>query len=175
MVCADSSLIFIPVQMLHYKFTLADEAATQALGKSLAHCLRPGLSIFLHGDLGAGKTALTRAILHASGYQGQVKSPTYTLVEPYQIQIDQHPCKFMHFDLYRMQTAEEFLDAGFRDEFSASSICVVEWPEKAGDLLPTPDINVFLEVAGHGRQVKLRASSKKGDACLSLFNFAPNL
>lgn len=161
--------------MLHYTTTLADEAATQALGKSLAHCLRPGLSIFLHGDLGAGKTALTRAMLHALGYQGQVKSPTYTLVEPYQIQIHQQACQLMHFDLYRMQSAEEFVDAGFRDEFNASSICVVEWPEKAGDLLPAPDINVFLEVAGHGRQVKLFALSEKGDACLSLFHFAPNL
>lgn len=160
---------------MSYKTILADEAATQALGKSLAPCLRPGLSIHLHGDLGAGKTALTRAILHAAGHQGHVKSPTYTLVEPYQITVKQQLLKFLHFDLYRMLSAEEFLEAGFREEFNDSNVCVVEWPEKAGDLLPPPDLHIFLSIAGNGRKVELQALSDKGNECLALLRFAPNL
>lgn len=168
-------IAFISIQMQHYTLTLADEAATQALGKSLARCLRPGLSIYLHGDLGAGKTSLTRAVLHALGHQGQVKSPTYTLVEPYQVQLQEQACQFMHFDLYRMHSPDEFIEAGFRDEFHAQSICMVEWPEKAATLLPAADLHVYFELAGTGRQVKLLASSDQGNACLAQFQFAPNL
>lgn len=161
--------------MSHYKTTLPDEAATQALGKSLAHTLVPGLVIFLHGDLGAGKTALTRAMIHAAGFTGNVKSPTYTLAEPYQVKIRSQTTTIMHFDLYRMLSAEEFLDAGFREEFNASNICIVEWPEKADGVLPEPDLNVFLSVAGDGREVELQALSAKGTACLASLQFAPNL
>ncbi|CAN5819030.1 bifunctional tRNA (adenosine(37)-N6)-threonylcarbamoyltransferase complex ATPase subunit type 1 TsaE/phosphotransferase [soil metagenome] len=160
---------------MHITTTLADEAATQALGKSLAHCLVPGISIYLHGDLGAGKTALTRAILHAAGHQGHVKSPTYTLVEPYQISLQQQTVTLMHFDLYRMISAEEFLEAGFREEFNDSNICIVEWPEKADGILPAPDLRIFLSIAGSGRKVELQALSDKGNACLALLHFAPNL
>ena len=160
---------------MHYKTILADEAATQALGKSLAHCLMPGISIYLHGDLGAGKTALTRAILHAAGHQGHVKSPTYTLVEPYQIMLRQQSIKLMHFDLYRMISADEFLEAGFREEFNDTNICIVEWPEKADGILPTPDIHIFLSIAGSGRKVELQALTDKGNECLALLHFAPNL
>ncbi|MFZ6771349.1 tRNA (adenosine(37)-N6)-threonylcarbamoyltransferase complex ATPase subunit type 1 TsaE [Undibacterium sp. SXout7W] len=161
--------------MSHYKTTLANEAATLALGKCLAHALQPGLSIFLHGDLGAGKTALTRAMIHAAGHSGHVKSPTYTLVEPYLIRLQERNVNIMHFDLYRMSSAEEFLDAGFREEFNEHNICIVEWPEKADGVLPTPDLNIFLRVAGDGREVELHALSDKGIACLALLQFAPNL
>ena len=161
--------------MSHYKTTLHDEAATQALGKSLAHTLVPGFSIFLHGDLGAGKTALTRELIHAAGHPGHVKSPTYTLAEPYGILLRGQPVTIMHFDLYRMSTPEEFLDAGFREEFNASNICIVEWPEKAGGVLPEPDLNVYLRVAGDGREVELHALSAKGIACLASLQFVPNL
>ncbi len=163
------------LEMSHYKTYLADEAGTQALGKRLARCLVPGLNIYLHGDLGAGKTALTRALLHAAGYAGHVKSPTYTLAEPYTITLRQQTVKLMHFDLYRMISAEEFLDAGFREEFNASNICIVEWPEKADTVLPTPDLNVFLSIAGEGREVELQALSDKGSECLTRLQFAPNL
>ncbi|BBB65375.1 bifunctional tRNA (adenosine(37)-N6)-threonylcarbamoyltransferase complex ATPase subunit type 1 TsaE/phosphotransferase [Undibacterium sp. YM2] len=161
--------------MSHYKTTLADEAATQALGKCLAHALTPGMSIFLHGDLGAGKTALTRAMIHAAGHSGNVKSPTYTLAEPYQVSIKGQAVTIMHFDLYRMISADEFAEAGFREEFNDSNICVVEWPEKADGVLPEPDLNVFLHVAGDGREVELHALSAKGIACLASLKFAPNL
>lgn len=161
--------------MQHYKTSLVDEAATQALGKSLAKCLEAGLVIHLHGDLGAGKTALTRAILHAAGHQGNVKSPTYTLAEPYQVQIQGKSIKFMHFDLYRMISADEFIEAGFRDEFNQDNICVVEWPEKAEGILPPPDLIVLFNILEVGREVKLLALTQKGNVCLARFRFAPNL
>ncbi|MFZ6863920.1 tRNA (adenosine(37)-N6)-threonylcarbamoyltransferase complex ATPase subunit type 1 TsaE [Undibacterium sp. Ji67W] len=161
--------------MSHYKTTLHDEAATQALGKCLAHHLSPGMSIFLHGDLGAGKTSLTRSMIHAAGYTGTVKSPTYTLAEPYAVQIKGQASTIMHFDLYRMISAEEFTDAGFREEFNEKNICIVEWPDKADGLLPEPDLHVFLSVKGDGREVELRALSAKGIACLASLQFAPNL
>jgi tRNA threonylcarbamoyladenosine biosynthesis protein TsaE len=161
--------------MQHFNSHLNDEAGTIALGVSLARALVPGLTIYLHGDLGAGKTTLTRALLHAAGYVGHVKSPTYTLAEPYSLTIAGRPLQVIHFDLYRMSSAEEFLEAGFREEFNESNVCIVEWPEKAESVLPQPDINVFLDVSGPGRDVKLKALSDKGNQCLDRLNFAPNL
>ena len=161
--------------MQHYKTSLADEEATQALGKSLARVLRAGLIIYLHGDLGAGKTAMTRAILHGAGHQGKVKSPTYTLAEPYQLTIQGQPCKLMHFDLYRMSSPEEFIEAGFRDEFNASTICIIEWPEKAERLLPQADLDIFIDIPDEGRDVRIVANSPAGEACLGDLHFAPNL
>ena len=162
--------------MHHFKTILHDEAGTAALGYSLAHALSPGLAIYLHGDLGAGKTALTRALLHAAGYQGHVKSPTYTLAEPYQVSINGEQVDIIHFDLYRMGSPEEFLDAGFREHFNGRSICIVEWPEKAGKVLPSPDISVFLRISEQqGRDVELQALSDQGSRCLDRLYFAPNL
>ena len=161
--------------MQHFTTHLQDEAGTNALGTALARALIPGLTIYLHGDLGAGKTALTRAMLHAAGYNGHVKSPTYTLVEPYTIALDGMPLELMHFDLYRMISADDFIDAGFRDYFGQRTICVVEWPEKADGVLPAADIDVFLRVAGHGREVELIAHTDQGFQCLDRLKFAPNL
>ncbi|NHZ38885.1 tRNA (adenosine(37)-N6)-threonylcarbamoyltransferase complex ATPase subunit type 1 TsaE [Massilia aquatica] len=161
--------------MQHFKAHLHDEAGTTALGAALARALLPGLSIHLHGDLGAGKTALTRSLLHAAGHAGTVKSPTYTLSEPYRIDLDGRTVNVIHFDLYRMASAEEFLDAGFREEFNGDNICIVEWPEKADPVLPPPDLRVFLHVAGLGRDVELQALSDLGLLCLDRLTFAPNL
>jgi tRNA threonylcarbamoyladenosine biosynthesis protein TsaE len=161
--------------MRHFEAELKDEAGTLALGAALAAALAPGITIYLHGDLGAGKTTLTRALLHAAGHAGHVKSPTYTLAEPYSVTIAGEPTEVIHFDLYRMGSPEEFLDAGFRDHFNATSICIVEWPEKAGELLPPPDINIFLRMHGEGRRVELLALSEQGAVCLDRFHFAPNL
>jgi tRNA threonylcarbamoyladenosine biosynthesis protein TsaE len=161
--------------MQHFNSHLNDEAGTLALGTSLARTLEPGLTIYLHGDLGAGKTTLTRALLHAAGYVGNVKSPTYTLAEPYSVTIAGKPMQIIHFDLYRMGSPEEFLDAGFREEFNQNTVCIVEWPEKAESVLPQPDIEVFLNISGHGRDVKLQALSDKGNQCLDRLKFAPNL
>ena len=150
---------------------LPDEAATLALGTALARALVPGLVIYLHGDLGAGKTALTRALLRATGHQGTVKSPTYTLSEPYRVQLDGAPVNVIHYDLYRMSSPEEFLDAGFREDFDGKNICIVEWPEKGEPVLPPPDVRVWLSVQGEGRTVELQALSQQGLLCLDRLSF----
>ncbi|OBV37566.1 tRNA (adenosine(37)-N6)-threonylcarbamoyltransferase complex ATPase subunit type 1 TsaE [Janthinobacterium psychrotolerans] len=159
----------------HFKAHLHDEAGTAALGAALARALAPGLAIYLHGDLGAGKTALTRALLHAAGHAGHVKSPTYTLSEPYSVQLGGQAVQVIHFDLYRMGSAEEFLDAGFREDFDGHNICIIEWPEKAYPVLPAADLDIYLSVAGQGRDVELQASSELGLSCLHRLTFAPNL
>ena len=161
--------------MQHFKAHLHDETGTAALGAALARALLPGLAIHLHGDLGAGKTALTRAMLHAAGHTGHVKSPTYTLSEPYVIMLEGRSVNVIHFDLYRMSSPEEFRDAGFREDFNKDNICIVEWPEKADPVLPPPDVNVWLNVAGNGRDVELQALSDLGLLCLDRLKFAPNL
>ena len=161
--------------MRSWKDYLKDEAGTQALGAALGRVLQPGLCLHLHGDLGAGKTFLTRAMLHAAGYEGRVKSPTYTLVEAYPIHLHGQAVELLHFDLYRMGSPEEFIDAGFRDHFGGSKICVVEWPEQAGNLMPAADIAVFLTVENEGRAVELRANSPQGASCLDLQHLSPNL
>jgi tRNA threonylcarbamoyladenosine biosynthesis protein TsaE len=161
--------------MRHYRTHLHDESATAALGAALSRAIAPGLAIHLHGDLGAGKTALTRALLHAVGHVGTVKSPTYTLSEPYQVTLGGKQVGVIHFDLYRMASPEEFLDAGFREDFNGENICIVEWPEKADPVLPPPDLNVTLTVSGLGRDVELQALSELGLLCLDRLKFAPNL
>jgi tRNA threonylcarbamoyladenosine biosynthesis protein TsaE len=161
--------------MPHLRFHLHDEAGTAALGSALSRAIEPGLAVYLHGDLGTGKTTLTRALLHAAGYTGHVKSPTYTLAEPYTISLASQLVEVIHFDLYRMGSPEEFLDAGFREHFNDRSICIVEWPEKAEPVLPPPDIAILLNAEGHGRDVELQAMSDKGSQCLNRLHFAPNL
>jgi tRNA threonylcarbamoyladenosine biosynthesis protein TsaE len=159
--------------MQHFTAHLPDESATLELGAALARALVPGLVIYLHGDLGAGKTALTRALLHAAGHKGTVKSPTYTLSEPYRVQLGGAPVEVIHYDLYRMSSPEEFLDAGFREDFDGHNICIVEWPEKGEPVLPPPDLRVSLTVSGLGRDVELQALSHLGLLCLDRLSFAP--
>jgi len=134
-----------------------------ALGARLARALRGGLAIWLQGNLGAGKTTLVRGLLRGLGYEGKVKSPTYTLVEPYVIS----GLYLYHFDLYRFVDAEEWEAAGFRDYFNAQSVCLIEWPEKAGDLLPPADIEIALEPSGAGRTAILTAGTELGKQCLN--------
>jgi tRNA threonylcarbamoyladenosine biosynthesis protein TsaE len=152
---------------------LPDESATHALGAAFARALQPGLVIYLHGDLGAGKTALTRALLHAAGHKGAVRSPTYTLSEPYRIELDGKSVNLIHYDLYRMSSPEEFLDAGFREDFDGRNICIVEWPEKGEPVLPPPDVKVMLKVSGLGREVELQALSPLGLLCLERLHYPP--
>jgi tRNA threonylcarbamoyladenosine biosynthesis protein TsaE len=157
----------------HQNHYLPDESATNALGGALARALAPGLVIYLHGDLGAGKTALTRALLRALGHTGTVKSPTYTLSEPYNVMLDDNPLSVIHYDLYRMSSPEEFLDAGFREDFDGHNVCIVEWPEKGEPVLPPPDIRLLLSVSGNGRAVELQALSELGLLCLDRLAFLP--
>lgn len=144
---------------------LTDEAATLALGARLADVIEPGLSIYLHGDLGAGKTTLVRGLLQRLGHTGKVKSPTYTLVEPYVIS----GLYLYHFDLYRFVDPEEWDATGFRDYFNSQTICLVEWPEKAHGLLPDPDMEVRLTVHHNGRKVTLHANTENGKHCLATY------
>jgi tRNA threonylcarbamoyladenosine biosynthesis protein TsaE len=141
---------------------LADAAATQSLGASLAAALRPGMSVWLSGDLGAGKTTLVRGLLRALHFEGRVKSPTYTLVELYSFS----SFNLYHFDLYRFADPMEWEEAGFREHFNAHSICLVEWPEKAVGCLPEPDLLIRLEFAGDGRMAELTGRTEAGRRCL---------
>jgi len=143
---------------------LPDEAATLRLGAALAVGVEPGRTLFLSGDLGAGKTTLVRGLLRALGVAGRVKSPTYPLVELYRLS----RLHFYHFDFYRFKNEAEWLDSGFREYFNAQSACVVEWPERAGALLPAPTLAIRLEVAGAGRRAHLRAPSPAGAGWLAL-------
>lgn len=150
--------------------TLNDEAATLACGTRFAHLVKAGLVVYLHGDLGAGKTTFVRGVLHGLGHAGKVKSPTYTLVEPYMIEPNATSSyNLYHFDLYRFTSEEEWDAAGFRDYFNPQSICMIEWPEKAVHVLPEPDIHVRLWLLDNGRKIQFSAGSPLGKQCLEAF------
>lgn len=152
------------------EFALADESATTRLGAALARAIeseagsiaRQGLVVGFAGDLGAGKTSMVRAMLRALGVAGVVRSPTFTLVEPYVVS----SLNFYHFDFYRLTDPEEFSFAGFREMFGSSSVCLIEWPDKVAGHLPAADLRITLQVAGDGRHARLAAATALGAACL---------
>lgn len=132
------------------------------LGRRLGEVLPAGISLHLRGDLGAGKTTLTRGIARALGHAGAVKSPTYTIVEPY----DMLTPPLYHFDLYRLADPEELELLGLRDYFSGDAIVVVEWPERGAGFLPAPDLEISIGVDGARRFVSLGARSRAARLCL---------
>lgn len=145
------------------KFPLADTAATEALGAALAACAAGGgLLLFLHGNLGAGKTTLVRGYLHGLGHCGAVKSPTYTLVEPYELAGG----TVYHFDLYRLGDPEELEFLGIRDYLDSAAQCLVEWPERGSGTLPVPDVELSLEYQSQGRLASLTGTTERGLAVL---------
>lgn len=200
---------------------LEDEKATEAFGAALARALAPGLVIWLIGDLGAGKTTLTRGLLRARGHTGSVKSPTYTLMEIYTLSAQQKPSPpapaprptlgialpsgcdstaqcaansclapssgrgehpatpdgahakltLYHFDFYRFNHPDEFLEAGLEEYFGGTGICLVEWADKALPHVPPADLEIHLAVEGEGRCARLEARSTKGHECLNRAQF----
>jgi tRNA threonylcarbamoyladenosine biosynthesis protein TsaE len=151
------------------EFNLPDAAATSRLGEALAAGVAPGTVLHLKGDLGTGKTTLVRGLLRGLGHEGRVKSPSYALLEPYSLS----RLNFYHFDFYRFKDHSEWLTSGFREYFNPDSVCVVEWPERAGPELSPPDLEVRMEMAGEGRRASFTALTPAGASWLSsLHSFA---
>jgi tRNA threonylcarbamoyladenosine biosynthesis protein TsaE len=152
------------------EFALPDASATARLGAALAHAIvtrtaavvDAGLVVALAGDLGAGKTSIVRAMLRALGVTGTVRSPTFTLVEPYVVS----SLNFYHFDFYRLTDSGEFASAGFREMFGPGAVCLIEWPDKVAGHLPAADLRIALTVVDEGRHARLTAATELGAACL---------
>jgi tRNA threonylcarbamoyladenosine biosynthesis protein TsaE len=147
------------------KLSWPDEAACAARGAHLAG--RPVLGdafIELHGPLGAGKTTFVRHLLHALGIKGAIKSPTYSLMEPYRAAAGRGGFEIAHFDFYRFDDPQEWEDAGFREVFARPGLKLVEWPEKAAGLLPPCDLRIDIAPRddGDARDVRFEAMSARG-------------
>jgi len=138
---------------------LEDEQATVAMGGVLAKSITQGAVIYLFGDLGAGKTTFTRGVVQGFGHKGKVKSPTYTLVEPYELDNQ----SIYHFDLYRLADPEELEFMGIRDYFNDKSICMIEWPEKGAEFLAAADLELTLEYVAQKRKVSIMGKTQKGE------------
>ncbi|CAM5192843.1 bifunctional alanine racemase/tRNA (adenosine(37)-N6)-threonylcarbamoyltransferase complex ATPase subunit type 1 TsaE [Oligella ureolytica] len=159
-------------ELSHYRLFLADEEATESLAKRLAKAIFPDLSsgyepnlsnfsgarIYLQGDLGAGKTTFVRAFLRALGVTGRIKSPTYTLLESYNVS----RLYLYHFDFYRFSDSDEWQEAGFEEQLLDQAVVLVEWSEKANEQLPPADLKVNLIYQEEGREVVLWQFQTKG-------------
>ena len=145
---------------------LADEASTEAFAKQIANLVEQAVVIYLEGDLGAGKTTFSRGFIQGLGHVGKVKSPTYTLVEPYEIE----PWRVFHFDLYRLSDPEELEFMGIRDYFDEDCLCLVEWPDKGAGLLASADLHISIEFSQNGRALKLEALSEYGMILLTKYS-----
>lgn len=144
---------------------LADEAAMVAFGNRIAQVTQGHGVIFLEGDLGAGKTTLSRGIIRGLGHTGAVKSPTFTVVEPYEI----GDIRAFHFDLYRLVDPEELEYMGIRDYFEDDALCLFEWPEKGAGILPKPDLTITISPQASGRSLNLLPQGARGEAwCAAL-------
>lgn len=142
--------------------TIANEEAMLELGQKLSKTYlesdKKSAIIFLYGNLGAGKTTLVRGFLRGLSLKGPVKSPTYTIVEPYQFE----NFSVFHFDFYRLKHVDELEFIGIQDYFSANAICLIEWPENGSGLLPLPDLACHIDLLKEGRRIKFVAYSEFG-------------
>lgn len=138
------------------------EDAMVAMGRALGAAMATGV-LCLQGNLGAGKTTLCRGILHSRGHAGAVKSPTYTLVEPYHLPSGD----VFHFDFYRLNDPEELEFMGIRDYFRPGNLCIIEWPERGEGILPAPDLAVAIRVENKGRMLDFQSCSNRGDEALN--------
>lgn len=145
---------------------LHDAAATASLAGRLAPCIAPGFVLYLSGELGTGKTSFVRALLRALGFDGRVKSPSFSLLESYNLS----RFRLYHFDFYRFDSQQDWLDAGFEEFFGAPHVAVVEWPERAAGTLPAADLHLFLrfedDAESESRVVEAVAGTERGFACL---------
>lgn len=137
---------------------LADEAATLAFGSAWANALCAPAVVYLHGDLGAGKTTFTRGLLQGLGHTGAVKSPTYAIVESYRLA----DAELHHFDLYRFAAPEEWEDAGLDDLFGSRTLCLIEWPQQGGSYVPPADITLEFIHQAEGRLCRIHAHTPQG-------------
>jgi tRNA threonylcarbamoyladenosine biosynthesis protein TsaE len=149
------------------QYFLADESATIAVGEKLANIvksqLNEGIIVYLYGDLGAGKTTLTRGFVQGMGHEGHVKSPTYTLVEPYEL----NDWLVYHFDLYRLSDPEELEYMGIRDYFANNCCCFIEWPEKGEGMIKEPDLRIDLAYSEEQRTINVQAKTLLGEQVLN--------
>lgn len=146
--------------MIKHTLFLADEDQMSAGGSVLGASIKNGAVIFLQGTLGMGKTTLSRGLIRGMGHVGAVKSPTFTLIEPYEIDAQE----VYHFDLYRLADPEELEFMGIRDYFTESSICLIEWPDKGEGVLPQADIIIEIDEVDQGRSLELQGISERGEA-----------
>ncbi len=154
------------------KLCLSDVAATEALGAAMAVSRPPRAVVYLHGDLGAGKSTLARALLRALGVRGAIRSPTYTLIEPYRLASGEEA---LHLDLYRIAAPGELEFLGLDALAEQAALWLVEWPERGGKALPQADLRVDLAVAGDGRAVLLKGVTPAGMTWLQRLRADPNL
>lgn len=150
--------------MIHVILAEGDQAM-EAVGAAIGRAMQARGVIYLQGDLGAGKTTLSRGLIRAQGHSGAVKSPTFTLVEPYEL----NGSAIYHFDLYRLLDPEELEFLGVRDYFSPDSLCLVEWPDKGLGVLPSPDMTITIDTTQTGRRLEVEGHSEHGrTACRQL-------
>jgi tRNA threonylcarbamoyladenosine biosynthesis protein TsaE len=149
---------------------LSDSEAMEAFGGRLADCTYGGEAIYLYGDLGAGKTTLVRGFLRALGHMGAVKSPTYTLVEPYELGAR----RVYHFDLYRLGEPEELEYMGIRDYLDGEAVLLVEWPQRGAGVLPAADLEITINYADTGRNLTLKAHGERGSALVGCLEATGN-
>lgn len=143
-----------------------DENAMLAVGARIAQVTGGRGVIFLHGDLGAGKTTLSRGLIRGLGHDGKVKSPTFTLVEPYETAL----ARVFHFDLYRLVDPEELEFLGIRDYFEGDALCLVEWPERGAGFLPKADLDITITPHGAGRTLCLTPQGERGEGWCSILS-----